>query len=194
MRIGKASAEISLGSQFRTVFLRHIFIGGLAAVFGIGAFWWFLTQRIYNVIYSCIFTCIYIGMMYTKCYKVASHDLKGYAQTKAYPAKGIVLILPVLAVTLILDVVRVILWKYAADSVMSQRLMRIAVNTVFIVWDFAFNGIMAVDKEYVSLAGRIAIYGVPLLSAWAGYYAGYKRFDIVEKILPFIYEKDSDEK
>jgi len=177
-----------------TVFLRHMFISGLAAVFGIGAFWWLLTERSYNIIYSSVFTCIYIGMMYSKCYKVASHDLKGYAQTKAYPAKGLVLIIPVLAVTLVLDIVRVLLWKYFAGAGIPMGMVRMAVNTVFIVWDFAFNGIMAVEKAYISPIGRVMIYGVPVVSACAGYYAGYKRFDIVEKMLPFIYEKENDEK
>lgn len=193
MRIGAQSAQINLRSQFFAVFFRHIFVSALAAIFGIGAFWWFLTQRVSNIVYSCIFTCIYFGMMYSKCNKQAVHDLKGYAQTKAYPAKGAVLALPVLAVTLVLDIVRFLMWKYFSDDAGLNSVPAVICNTVFILWNFAFNGIMAIQKSHISLPGHILIYTMPLLSASCGYFAGYKRFCISEKLMPFMYEKSDED-
>ncbi|MCH5184815.1 MAG: hypothetical protein J1F64_01690 [Oscillospiraceae bacterium] len=192
MRMGGSSAQISLKSQFVTVFLRHMFVSALAVVFGLGAFWWLLTQRMTNVLYSCVFICIYFGMMYAKCSRIAGHDLKGYAQTKAYPAKGIVLILPVLAVTLLLDIVRLAVWKAAATERGLESIGALACNTAFILWNFTFNGVMAIERDSVSFAGHTAIYAVPLVSAFLGYFAGYKKFVITEKLLPFIYEKEDE--
>lgn len=193
MRIGERSAQIDLKSQFLSVFCRHIFISALAAVFGIGAFWWFLTQRASNVLYSCIFTCIYFGMMYSKCHKTASHDLKGYAGTKAYAAKGAVLAVPVVCVSLILDLAHLWVWKYFSDTTGLTSVPAVICNTLFILWNFAFNGIMAIERSHVSAAGRILIYAVPVISAFCGYFAGYKRFFISEKLMPFMYEKSDEE-
>ncbi len=193
MRIGGSSAQISLKSQFAAVFVRHIFISGLAVIFGIGAFWWFLTKRTYNLLYSCIFTCIYFGMMYTKCSRIAAHDLKGYAETKAYPAKGAVLAVPVAAVTLALDIARLAVWKYCSNDMGLTNIPSVICNAVFIIWNFAFNGIMNIHKSSISVAGHIIIYAVPAVSAFLGYFAGFKRFSITEKLIPFMYEKKEDE-
>ncbi len=188
MKRSGESAQINLRSQFLAVFIRHIFISGLAVVFGIGAFWWFLTQKTYNILYSCIFTCIYFGMMYSKCSRIAAHDLKGYAETKSYPLKGIVLVLPVILLTLALDILRLIMWKYMSDGTRLTGIPAVLSNAAFIMWTFPFNGIMAVHESAVSLAGRIALYGIPLISAFSGYFAGYKRFSLIEKLIPFMYE------
>lgn len=130
--------------------------------------------------------------MYTKCHKIAAHDLKGYAETKAYPAKGAVLAVPVIAVTLILDLLRLLVWRYYSDESGLTSIPAVICNTAFILWNFAFNGIMAIEKSHISVLGHIFIYIIPVLSAFCGYFAGHKKFCITEKMMPFMYENTEE--
>ncbi|MCX7715747.1 MAG: hypothetical protein N2171_08490 [Clostridia bacterium] len=185
-------AQISLKRQFFEILYTHFYVTGLSVVFGFGAFWWFLSQYRWHMLFSIIFTAIYFCALYSKAYKIAVHDAKGYAKTKTYPFKGFVLAVVVCGSIFILWGLYRISWVYMTIDGEISGYTGMLYNSLFIFWTFPFNGIMMPYKGGIFWYSHFVIYLLPIAAAGAGYYAGYKKFSIYEKLLPMMYEKTQE--
>lgn len=182
------SAEITLKRQIWSVFWTHLYVIIISVIFGFGAFWWFLAQDVWKTLYSVIFMAVYAGALYCKAHRVATHDLKGYAQTKCYPAKGLVLGLVIAGSTFILWCIYRLIWvTNPGESLVG--VWRSLYNGFFICYTFIYNGIMVPYKGGMFWYAHIVIYALPVISAGLGYYAGYKKFNLYDRLLPFMYER-----
>lgn len=184
------SAEITLKKQIWSVFWTHLYTIGISIVFGLGAFWWFLAQPVWQKVYSVIFMIIYFVALYMKGHKIAAHDLKGYAQTKAYPAKGIFFGLLISLSTFILWIGYRLVWIGSPDGLMG--VWKSMYNGLFIFYTFIYNGIMVPYKGGIFWYSHIVMYALPVAALGIGYFAGFKGINIYEKLLPFMYEKKDD--
>ncbi len=187
------SAEITLKKQILSVFWTHLYVMIISVIFGFGAFWWFLAQHTWKIVYSVIFMTIYFCALYTKAHTVAAHDLKGYAQTKSYPAKGIVMGGIISASTFVFWILYRIVWSMSGAGGL-LGVWKSLYNGFFLCYTFIYNGIMSPYKGGMFWYAHIVIYALPPIAAGLGYFASYKKFNIYEKLLPFMYERGKNEK
>lgn len=184
----KKAAEISLKRQIWDVFRTHLYIIIMSVIFGFGAFWWFLAQPMWSRLYSIIFMLIYFGGLYLKGHKTATHDLKGYAKTKAYPMKGFVLGAAVAASTFVFWLVYRLVWTAGGGEL--NAVWKSIYNAFFLCYTFIYNGFMVPYKGGMFWYCHILIYILPTAAVGVGYLAGYNKINIYERLLPFMYEKN----
>ena len=67
---------------------------------------------------------------------------------------------------------------------------RTIINVIFYYWSFPYNGIMGLANGTYTIYSGILMLIVPILAAYCGYIAGSKKFEFVEKIEEFMYEKE----
>jgi len=182
------SAEITLKRQIWSIFWTHLYVIIISIIFCVGAFWWLLSDRTSIRVYSLLCMTIYAVALYMKAHAIATHDHKGYARTKMYPLKGVVLGFIIAASTFVLWCGYRVVWiTNPGDSLVG--IWRSAYNAVFLFYTFIYNGIMVPYKGGMFWYAHIIIYVLPVLSAGLGYFAGYKKFSLYEKMMPYMYEK-----
>lgn len=184
----KDSREITLGAQFVSLLKYHIFSVLVAFVFGITAFWWFLGQPVWRIIFSIIFSLVYLGIVATGAKKIASYDMKEYSLTKASVKKGILLALGLCCITLIIFILYKISWMYMSVNGKIVTSTGRFYNMLFWGWTFPWYGLFNGNTDFTPWYAVISIFTVPFISVLFGYIAGMKNFNLIENLIPFIYE------
>lgn len=185
----KEQVNMSLFGQFKSVIWSHLYISLISAAFSLGAFWWFITQDFWKELLSIVFTIIYFCVLYSKGSKIGKHDKRGYAQQKAYPAKGLVLSLSIVAITLLLLVLYKVSWNFMTIGGSISTYTGVFYNFIFIIWTFPFQGLMGISNGYIHWFGYFIIFIVPIISVSLGYLAGFHKFSIHDKVTSIVYEK-----
>ena len=130
-------------------------------------------------------------MIYSSVRKLSLIDHKSYTPLKPSILKGVMFGVCI-AVT---NVVLLMLWKMAwttcADST-GLNGVGIAVNAVFTCLTFPYYGVMGASKGAVTVISIILMILVPIAASTAGYVAGKYKFDILDKIESFAYEKEEE--
>lgn len=186
----KNSVEITVRYQFLRILLMQAAASGIALLFGIVAFWYFLNMSIVKEFLSVIFMTVNFAMLYSSAKTFAKLDNKPYTPLKPNKMKGVMFGCMVALVTLIITAAFKIMWlKFGNDTGVEGTVPAI-INMLFYYWSFPFNGILGLN------AGRFMIYTVPVMivvpiaATSLGYMAGCKNFNISEKINEFMYEKE----
>lgn len=162
------------------------FLGMIAAgvVFG---------TKIGNCIFTVFALLIYFVVLYSEAYDIAKRDKKSYTQEVPYFAKGFLLPIGLSVVTVILYIMYFFVWKFmAVDGALD--IVGVLLNMVFIIWSFAFNGMIGIEKGFLQWYGYIIVIFVPIIISGLGYIAGLKDFDLHSKFSKFVYENKEEKK
>lgn len=189
MRMGRKNYDdITWKGQIFGMLGVHAYITLIAVVFGLVAFWWFLAQRTWNLVYSMIFTVVYFMVLYSKAWRTATYDKHPHVKTKSYPWKGLLLALGVVLSILFAWILMRMTWILPHDET-KINIVGMVLNAVFVLWTYPFNGIQCVYQGGIHWYAHIIMYGVPILACTIGYFAGYHEVRITDKITPLFYEK-----
>lgn len=139
-------------------------------------------------IFSLIFILVYMLVLYSKSEDIARHDKKSYTHDVPYPWKGVLLPVGIFLIWGFLYLLYYITWKYGIISYSSGFIN----NIIFVIWNFIYTGFMSLGDGKFNYLSLILIFGVPIFACGAGYFAGYKNFDISEKVAKIVYENKKD--
>jgi len=186
----RESTKITKKYQFIYVLLIQLGASGVAFVFGLVAFWYFMNMKIVKEIISIIFILVNFAMLYIASKKFALLDNKPYTPLKPSLAKGVLFGAVVSVVNVIFVLLYKLLWaKYGTDAGLSGVLPMIA-NTAFYYWSFPYNGLMNMDSGAISAYSVVFMVVMPIAATTLGYIAGEKKFELAEKLDEFMYEKE----
>lgn len=175
-------------AQVAAVTRLHLYIS-LAAAFA-GVILPVVLDGIFKYIFSTVFILIYALAMYSKGEELAKRDAKSYTDEIQYKYKGLLLPAGIIVIWLVLLVLYKFSWKYDIVSYSSGFIN----NLLFAVWSFVYNGFMDLSNGSFSFYSQILFVLVPVAACGAGYFAGYKKFDLSVHIAELVYEKDESEK
>ena len=167
----KDSMKITVKYQFVYMLLMQVAASGVAFVFGLVAFWYFLSINIAKEIISVIFIGVNFAMLYIPAKNFAIRDNKSYTPLKPSKLKGAMFGVLISVVTAILMVLFAFVWAKFSDEIGIHGVVPTIINVIFYYWSF----LMLI---------------VPILATYCGYIAGSKKFEFVEKIEEFMYEKE----
>ena len=139
-------------------------------------------------IFSIISLIIYFGMIYSEAYEIANHDKKKFTSEEPFFLKGFLLPIGLTIITVLTYALYYFVWKFMMGGT-AFNLGAWLLNMIFIVWTYAFNGIIGLSHGVMEWYGYIIVIFVPVLFSGIGYIAGLKGFDINSKLSKFIYEK-----
>ena len=175
-------------SQILDIVKMHFYVS-IAAVF-MGTILPFVLEGTLKYIFTAVFAAVYALAMYSKSAETAWYDRKEYTPQKAYAWKGFLLPLGIFAVWIILFALYKFSWKYEIVSYSSGFIN----NFLFAMWNFVYSGILELNNGSFSwyIIGVEAV--VSIAACAIGYYAGFRRFDLSEKVAKIVYEQKDEEK
>lgn len=141
------------------------------------------------IIFSIISLFIYFIMIYGEAYNIAKSDKKSYTPQQPYILKGFLLPVGLGVLTVVLYLLHYYVWKYMSVNDSLTSITAAILNMPYIIWTYAFNGIIGLEKGIMSWYGYIIVIFVPMLFSGIGYIAGITNFDLTEKLSKYIYEK-----
>ena len=148
----------------------------------------FSTGGITKYIFSGIFILIYMLVLYSKSADIAKHDRQEYSKEVPYAAKGFLLPIGIFVVGTLFYVLYSITWKCNIIDTTSGFVN----NALFVVWTFVYTGLANLSNGHISLTAVIAFIIVPEIAAELGYFAGFKNFDLSEKVAEVVYDLDEN--
>ncbi|MGN0149292.1 MAG: hypothetical protein ACI4C7_03475 [Clostridia bacterium] len=183
------SMKITVRYQYVNMLLMHIAAAGVAFVFGMVAFWYFLSQPVWKEILSAVFITVYFGMLYLRAKRFAVLDSKPYTPLKPSTLKGFLFGAVISAVTLLLLLLFEFVWaKFAPDGSI-HGVIATAINVIFYFWSFPYNGIMGLSGGLMTWYSAALMILIPIAACGLGYIAGCKNIEFAERLEEFMYEK-----
>ena len=173
-------------------------LGAHAATAFIFFFIWLVTagmwQGVAGKIFSAIGCLCYLVAIYNSGVTSAQNDKRTISPLTPYPAKG--LVLPI--ILLVVNVVMILLYKYAWSAGGNGEYLvqgwAVIVNVLCVFWTSAYENILGMEKGVLELQGYLIICVLPFVASGAGYFAGYKGYDVFDKISALAYEKKKQKK
>ncbi len=140
-------------------------------------------------IFSLIFILFYMVLIYNKSEGIARRDKKGYTEEKPYKWKGLLLPIGVYIIWAFFYVLYFVSWKYQIISYTSGFLN----NLLYLIWNYCFYTFINVGSGNVGALSIIMFFTVPLIACFMGYFAGYRNFDLSEKVAGMVYDKKDED-
>lgn len=166
----------------------HLYVSLAALFFGV-ILLSFVTGSIGKYIFSTIFILIYMLALYTKSGEIAAKDKKSYTDDIPYWWKGVILPLGIFAVWIILYILYSFSWRYDIVGYTSGFIN----NTMFVVWNFIYTGFLGLSGGKFNYWCIALIVLAPVIASGLGYLAGYKGFDLSQRVVKIVYEKKDGE-
>lgn len=184
------SMKMTVRYQFFYMLIIQAAASGVAFVFGLVAFWYFMNISIAKEILSVIFMIVNFAMLYIASKKFALLDNKPYTPLKPSKLKGALFGCLIALVNLIFMGIFRLIWISFGTDVGLTGIFPTIINAVFYYWTFPYNGIMNLSDGTFTLYSAAAMMVVPVAATLIGYIAGSKKFELAEKIDEFMYEKE----
>lgn len=176
-------------SQSLQLLKSHAVTSGFIFVFGILIFAGVITHNVGSVIFSAAATVIYFFSIYGTAFEIAMRDKKSYTPEQPYPLKGLLLAVSILIASALLYALYFIAWKLMTINGTLFSAAGWIDNFLFIIWSFPFSAFINLSEGYMSVFGYVFVAVLPFIASFAGYFAGYKDFDLHSKLLGAVYEK-----
>lgn len=186
----KDSMQITVKYQCVNMLLMHLAAAGVTFVFGMVAFWYFLSQPVWKEILSVIFMAVYFVMLYIRAKKFAVSDNKPYTPLKPNTAKGFLFGVLISLATLVLLLIFKLMWAAFSIDDGIVGIIPTAVNVIFYFWSFPYNGIMGLSGGLMTWYSAVIMLLLPIAACTLGYIAGNKNIEVVEKLEEYMYEKE----
>ena len=142
-----------------------------------------------GIILTVIFVLIFAFTLYNASYQAEKNDAKSYTKLEPKWYKGALLPTFILGMNVICIVSYLLVWKFACADGGLTSLWAVAVNAVSLFWFAPYQKLVPLEAGTIGTIGYVCMFTVPILSCFLGYYAGYKNFDLTEKLHKFTYEK-----
>lgn len=181
--------KMTVRYQFVYILCMQLAASGVAFVFGMVAFWYFLTMSVAKEILSVVFIAVNFAMLYIPAKKFAILDYKPYTPLKPSKIKGALFGVAVSIITLIIMGIFTFAWSKYGTDVGIMGIWQTTVNVIFYFWSFPYNGIMGLSNGMFMVYSAVVMVVVPILATTSGYIAGSKKIELVEKFEDFMYEK-----
>lgn len=186
----REAVKITRKYQLARILLTQLGASGVAFVFGLVAFWYFMNMHIVKEIISIAFILVNFGMLYVATKKFAQNDNKPYTPLEPDVKMAVLWGVAVSAVNVLFVLGYRLLWlKFGVDGSLVGILPMIA-NSLFYYWSFPYNGLMNMDCGTVTVYSAAAMVIMPVCATVLGYIAGCKKFELAEKLDEFMYEKE----
>ncbi len=140
-------------------------------------------------IFTVITLFIYFSFIYGEAFNIAKKDKKNYTDEEPYLLKGFLLPIGLTIITILLYVLYYVVWRYMSVNGALTSMVAWTLNMPYIIWTYAFNDLIGLEKGIMSWYGYIIVVFTPVIFSGIGYIAGLKGFDIKEKLSKYIYEK-----
>ena len=181
----KDSMKITVKYQFVYMLLMQVAASGVAFVFGLVAFWYFLSMNIAKEIISVIFIGVNFAMLYIPAKNFAIRDNKSYTPLKPSKLKGAMFGVLISIVTAILMALFAFVWSKFSDEIGIHGVVPTIINVIFYYWSFPYNGIMGLANGTYTIYSGILMLIVPILATYCGYIAGSKKEYVAELVIGF---------
>lgn len=184
------SVKITVKYQFCMMLLQHLAAAGVTFVFGMVAFWYFLSRSVWKELLSVVFIAVYFILLYSKSKKFAALDNKTYTPLEPKLVKGFMFGGAIAAAMLVFFALYELDWQFFSEGDSVIGVIPTAVNAIFYFLSFPYNGLMNMHCGAITWYSVVLMAVVPIAACGAGYYAGIKNIQIMEKIESFMYEKE----
>ncbi len=175
-------------SQIFDIVKMHFYVSAVSVF--MGTILPFVLDGSLKYIFSGVFILIYALALYSKSGEAAAHDKKEYTPEKAYAWKGLLLPCGIFAVWVVLFALYSFSWKYDIVGYSSGFIN----NLLFAVWNFIYSGFLDMNNGSFNWYAVVIAAVVPVAACGIGYYAGFRRFDLSEKVAKIVYEQKDEEK
>lgn len=179
---------VSFG-QVMALVKSHLVVGFLSSVLGIFLLLSIVTNPVGNVIFTVIFTLIYFMSIYGAAAGCAQRDKKPYTEQEPFPWKGLILPVGIFIATALLWGLYKVAWTFITIDGAIATAGGMACSVIFTVWTFMFNAFMGLQNGGMNGYAVVILAVVPIAASGIGYYAGYRGFDIYDKLMRLVYEK-----
>lgn len=187
------SVEITRKYQFGYMLLQHLKAAGVCIVFQAVACWKFLGLTPGKYIIGAIFGLVYAGMIYSGAKKLSDFDGKPYTPLKQQLKWGILWGVMLAAAMLLFAVIYIAMWNLWGNGDTFTNVFASTLNLMFFAWTAPFYGFTQDCRGFVPIY-LVAVFAfLPIIMSTLGYYAGIKKFDILEKLDALTFEKDEDD-
>lgn len=146
-------------------------------------------SEIGGMIYSAIAVFLYFAVMYSAGYQAEKNDKKSYSPLTPKKYKGALISLGVLVLSIVFVCAYLLVWQTASDGNNLTSLWAVAVNILYLFWFCPFVNFLSAQKGVIPPIWYFIIFILPTASCFLGYFAGYKNFNILEKLRTLMYEK-----
>lgn len=179
---------ISVG-QIMAMVKSHLIVGFLSSMLGIFLLLSIVSNPAGNTVFTVIFTLIYFMSIYGTAANCATRDKKPYTEQQPYPWKGLILPAGILIATALLWGLYKVAWSFMTIDGGLVTVTGVACSMMFTIWTFMFNAFMGLQNGGINGYVAIILVAVPIAASGIGYYAGYRGFDIYDKLMRLVYEK-----
>ena len=136
--------------------------------------------------YSVLFAGVYVMLIYSETYRIGELNAKTVSKQKPYAAKGFLISVPLVVISVVLTLIWHFSWMNAPDS---KAVGTYIFRFIYMAWDFAFFGFAGMDRGYVSIIGYAVVLILPFISSGVGYLTGIHDFPIGIKLKQLMYKK-----
>lgn len=126
---------------------------------------------------SAALSIAYAIWIYSSAYKIADKDIKSYSKHRAYIAKGVVISLPTLLITFALTLLYAYSYSFEFANYDLQMKAEFVIRSLFLGWNFAFEGFRSASDGTVSMLYWILCYAMMPVFSFLGYWAGMNRYE-----------------
>lgn len=173
-------------------------VGAHAVTAFVFMFLWLITAGMWEGIAGKIFSTLglacYCAVLYNSGVGCAQADKRTVSPLKAYPAKGVTLPVILLGVNIAIILAYKYAWGLGSDGEYLREGWAVFINVLSVFWTAPYRDIIGMEKGVLEIQGYFVLCVLPFIATSAGYFAGYKGFDILDKIVRIAYEKKKDEK
>lgn len=168
-------------------------VGTHAVTAFIFMFIWLITAGLWEGIAGKIFSgfglvCYFIAI-YNSGVSCAQADKRTISPLKAYPAKGFTLPIILLGVNIAIILAYKYAWGFGSDGEYLREGRAILLNVLTVLWTAPYGNILGMEKGVLEIQGYFILCILPFVATGAGYFAGYRGFDLFAKISSLAYEK-----
>lgn len=176
-------------NQVWSLLKAHLVLSILSGLLGLMVLISIIANPVGNAIFTGIMMVIYFFSIYGAASNCALRDLKPYTEEEPYPWKGLLLPVGIILATLALWGLYQAAWHFMTIDGNLATITGIACNVIFVVWTFMYNALMGLQNGGMNWYAYVVVLVVPVAASGLGYYAGYRGFDLYDKLMRFVYEK-----
>lgn len=142
------------------------------------------TIKILEIILGFLALIVYGLIMAATAKGIADKDLLTGQKKGVFPAKGLVLACAVVILNLLIFAAVKVSWALNAPEG-----LKLTLQILFFILTLPYNFFLKISGGDISGIGLLLMILVPYVATGAGYYAGYKKWDIFEKLDKIAFEK-----
>lgn len=191
--IMKNSIEITRAYQIRYMILHHLIAVAICGVFEAVAAWYFLDKQIARYVVAGIFAVIYGLLIYSSARKLSLLDNKPYTPLRPHIKWGVIWGLAIAATVAVFTLIYKLNWIMFSQDGGMTNIFSVILNILYYVWTAPYFGFMPDFGGNIPAYTVVIMFAVPVIASTLGYWAGIRKFDLLEKLDSLTFEKEEDD-